>query len=51
VISRWNELTNAKDLFFVRMFNGHHNFQAECETEVLKYLKEDFDNLVRKAKK
>jgi len=47
-IFRWKELTTKENLFRIRMFNGHHNFQSECQTEVLQALKEDFKILLQK---
>ncbi len=47
---RWQELTTIKHLFRVRMFPGHHNFQAECGPQVLSCLKEDFNNLISISK-
>ncbi len=43
---RWKELTTVKGLFCVRVFPGHHNFQAECGPQVLACLKEDFDKII-----
>ncbi len=47
-LNRWKELTTKEDLFHVRMFPGHHNFQSECQTQVLQALKEDFNKLIKK---
>ncbi|CAF3824772.1 unnamed protein product [Adineta steineri] len=49
-LNRWIELTKSKDLFRVRMFPGHHNFQSECQTQVLQCLKEDFNNILNNTK-
>ncbi|CAF3164353.1 unnamed protein product [Rotaria socialis] len=45
-LNRWKELTTTNDLFRVRMFNGHHNFQSECQNEVLESVKQDFKYLI-----
>ncbi|CAF3253490.1 unnamed protein product [Rotaria sp. Silwood2] len=49
-LNRWKELTTIQDLFRVRMFRGHHNFQSECQDEVLQCLKEDFNNIINNSK-
>jgi surfactin synthase thioesterase subunit len=45
---RWKELTTKEDLFRVKMFPAGHNFQAECQTQVLQTLKEDFNKFFSK---
>ncbi|CAF1311362.1 unnamed protein product [Rotaria sordida] len=45
-LNKWKELTMLKSLFRVRMFPGHHNFQAECGPQVLSCLKQDFNNII-----
>jgi surfactin synthase thioesterase subunit len=47
-LNRWKELSLKEDLFVVRMFPGNHNFQVECQTQVLEALKKDFNNLINK---
>ena len=46
LLFRWKELTTVKAFFRVRVFPGHHNFQAECGPQVLACLKEDFDKII-----
>ncbi|CAF3805900.1 unnamed protein product [Rotaria magnacalcarata] len=41
-LNRWKELTTTNALFRVRIFNGHHNFQSECQNEVLESVQQDF---------
>ncbi|CAF1122996.1 unnamed protein product [Rotaria sordida] len=48
-LNTWKELTTKKDLFRVRMFDGHHNFPSECQDQVLKCLKEDFNNIINNS--
>ncbi|CAF4956391.1 unnamed protein product [Rotaria sp. Silwood1] len=45
-LSKWKELTTLKSLLRVRMFSGHHNFQAECGPQILSCLKQDFNNII-----
>ncbi|UJR11503.1 hypothetical protein I4U23_015684 [Adineta vaga] len=47
ILNRWIELTTVKDLFRVRMFPGHHNFHSEHPDEVLRCLKEDFNQIFK----
>ncbi|CAF0946780.1 unnamed protein product [Adineta steineri] len=49
-LNRWLELTTNKDLFRVRLFPGHHNFQSECQNQVLQCMKEDFNNVLNNSK-
>ena len=48
---RWKELTTVKEFFRIRMFPGHHNFQAECSSQVLASLQEDLNNILRISRK
>ncbi len=49
-VCRWKELTTAQDLFRIRIFPGHHNFQVECGPQVISCLKEDFNNIINISK-
>ncbi|CAF2087670.1 unnamed protein product [Rotaria magnacalcarata] len=46
LIPIWKELTTTNALFRGRIFNGHHNFQSECQNEVLESVQQDFKYLI-----
>ncbi|CAF3455459.1 unnamed protein product [Rotaria socialis] len=46
-LNRSKQLTTINDFFRIRMFNGHHDLQSECQNEVLEFVKQNLKDLVK----